>query len=236
MSSYPIPGFHDPFSSLSHLLGAGVFLVLGVFLLRGAIRRFGVRVSLGVFWFSAVFLLAMSGVYHLLGPGAGRYVLQHLDHAAIFVLIAGTFTPVHAILFRRLGRWGMLALIWAAAATAISLKMVFFDSVAEWLSLVLYLAMGWIGIVSGAALYRRHGLDYVRPLIYGALAYTAGAVLEFLRAPVLIPGVLGPHELFHIAVLVGLGWHWAFIHRISRARPAFIAAPTAAPPAAAQTR
>ena len=95
MSVLPIPGFSDPVSSLTHLAGAVVSAVLGAFLIyrgRGELRRV---VSLAVFVFSCVLLLSLSGVYHLLSPHtAGRSVLMRLDHAAIFVLIAGSFTPI----------------------------------------------------------------------------------------------------------------------------------------------
>ncbi len=96
-----IAGFSEPFSSMTHLLGAGVFLILGiVFLVRnrgGAAQT----TAVSVFVIGVTFALAMSGVFHLLTPGTtGRAVLQRLDHAAIFFLIAATFTPVHVVQFR----------------------------------------------------------------------------------------------------------------------------------------
>ena len=91
-----------------------------------------------VFAFSCVLLLSISGVYHLLSPGgSGRYVLHRLDHAAIFILIAGSFTPVHAILFRGPWRWGMLAGVWTMAITGLTLKTVYFTSIPEWFGLLL---------------------------------------------------------------------------------------------------
>ncbi|MDH4274729.1 MAG: hemolysin III family protein [Gammaproteobacteria bacterium] len=216
---YAIPGFSEPFSSLSHLVAAGIMLALGIRLLirgRGAAQV----LALLIFVVAAVFLLAMSGVFHLLQPGGtGRMVLQRLDHAGIFLLIAGTFTPIHIMLFKGAWRWGMLAVIWAIAITSITLKTIFFTEIAEWLGLVLYLGLGWFGALSGIQLFRRFGYDFLKPLIYGALAYTLGAVMEFLGVPVIVPGVLGPHELFHIAVLLGIGYHYAFIWRIVQTRP-----------------
>ncbi len=212
MDIYPIPGFSHPVSSLTHLLGAGVFAVLGVFLLRRGRGNIARILSLGVFAFTCVFLLSMSGVYHLLTPGGlGHNVLQRLDHAAIFALIAGSFTPLHVTLFRGLWRWGVLLLIWALAATGITLKVIFFSAIPEWLSLALYLGMGWIGLASGIALGRRHGFAFIKPLLFSGLSYTLGGLLEFLRWPVIVPGVLGPHELFHGAVLAGIGFHWRFL-------------------------
>lgn len=207
-----IPGFSDPVSSLTHLLGAGVFAWLTPSLLskgRGDPWRV---VSLGVFSFSVVLLLAISGTYHLLTPGtAGRTVLLRLDHGAIFILIAGTFTPLHGILFRGVWRWGPLVVIWMLAAAGVTLKSVFFEDVAEWLGLLFYLGMGWFGVVGGLELWRRHGFRFVRPLVLGGLAYSAGAIFEFLNWPVVVAGVLGPHEMFHVFVLLGVALHWRFV-------------------------
>lgn len=220
METYPIPGFSEPFSSLSHLLGAGVFALSGFFLLRkgrGSAARLFV---LGVFVFSCVFLVSMSGVYHLLSPGgAGHAVLQRLDHAGIFVLIAGSFTPVHWILFRSWGRWGVLLLIWTLAVTGITLKATFFDSIPESLGLTLYLGMGWIGLATGISLWRRYDFTLIKPLVLSGVSYTLGGLLEFLRMPVLIPGVVGPHELLHVGVLAGIGFHFRFLFGVlERAR------------------
>ena len=212
-----IAGFSEPFSSISHLLAAGIFLALGVSLVSDARGHAGRVAALIIFIFSVVFLLSMSGVFHLLEPGGtGRMVLQRLDHAGIFLLIAGTFTPVHGILFRGWRRWGVLGLVWGIALTSIVFKTIFFNDMAEWLSLSLYLGLGWVGIVTGVLLYQRHDYHYIKPLIYGAIAYTTGAVLEFMRFPELVPGVLGPHELFHVAVLFGIGYHFAFVVRCTR--------------------
>lgn len=217
-----IPGFADPFSSLSHLLAAGVFAVLAVPLVIRGVRtadegsRNGREISLSIFAASAVFLLSMSGVFHLLSfGGAPRAVLQRMDHAAIFVLIAGTFTPIHVILFRGVLRWGPLALIWLCAVLGVTLKSVYFTSTPPLVGLALYLAMGWAGILPIFVLWRRKGLRFVRSLLIGGLAYTAGAVAEGIEPPALIEGVIRAHEIFHVAVIVGLGFHWRFIWRVA---------------------
>ncbi len=213
----PIPGFSDPFSSISHLLGAVIFACLSYFLIRLGRKDVGRLLSLVVFAFATVFMLSMSGVYHLLSPeGTARIVLQRLDHSAILVLIVGTMTPIHQILFRGFMRWGWLLLVWLIAIAIIVLKNVFFSSFPEWLGLTLFLALGWGGAVTGGVLWYRRDIQFVKALFLGGLAYTIGAVLEFLREPVLIKGIIGPHELFHIAVLIGLGYHWQFVYTIAR--------------------
>ncbi len=215
MNAESIPGFSDPFSSMSHLLGALVFLFFGVKLIFQARGHAGYVFAVSIFVFSVVFLLSMSGVFHLLDHDTmGRAVLQRLDHAGIFGLIAGTFTPVHSILFKGFWRWGILFLIWALAITGMTLKSIFFHDMAEWLGLLFYLGLGWVGILSAYLTHRLHGFTIIKPLLYGAIAYTAGASLEFLRLPIVIPGVIGPHELFHIAVLFGIAWHWQFVKNL----------------------
>ncbi len=212
MKPIPVPGFSDPFSAISHLAAALVFFGAGFRLILKARGDLEHVITVGIYVFSVVFLLSMSGVFHLLEPGsAGRAVLQRLDHAGIFILIAGTFTPIHAIIFRGFWSWGFLVLIWGMAITGLTLKTIFFHDLAEWLGLMFYLGLGWLGILSGYLTHRLHGFDVIKPLIYGAFAYTIGAIMEFMRMPVIIPGVMGPHELFHVAVIAGIAWHWQFI-------------------------
>lgn len=209
-------GFQDPVSSWLHFGGALAFLLLAPRLLYKGRGSPGRLFSLIVFVLAVELQLCMSGTYHLLPDGsAARAVLQRLDHAAIFFLIAGTFTPGHTILFRGWMRWGILGLVWTAAITSITFKTVFFRDFPEWLGLVLYLSLGWIGAVSGYVIWRRYGWRRVSPMILGGIAYTLGAVLEFLRWPTLWPGVIEPHELFHVFVLAGIGFHWRFIFRFA---------------------
>lgn len=214
---------NDPFSALTHLAGAIVCAFAGVALVRRAepSRR---RWSLGIFAATAVVLLLASFTFHSLPSGSiARTVAQRLDHAAIFLLIAGTFTPIHAILFRGLLRWGMLAFIWAAAIAGLTLKVVFFNDVPEALGVSAYLAMGWLGVISMVCIAATRGIRFVSPLIVGGLAYSIGAVCEFTGQPTLIVGVIGSHEVFHVAVLAGLGCHWMFIRRLTHCE---VAVPT----------
>ena len=154
---YSIPGFSEPVSSLSHLFSAGLFLVLGMVLLHHGRGNRARLLSLGVFVFATVFMLAMSGVFHLLQPGGnGRAVLQRLDHASIFVLIAGTFTPIHIILFRGWRRWAVLTLIWLLTITGLTLTTIFFHDMDERLGLLFYLGLGWLGIITAVLMFQRY--------------------------------------------------------------------------------
>lgn len=213
---YPVGGIAEPVNCLTHLVGAGVFALLALSLMRRGRGNWGRVAVLGIFAYSAVFLLFVSGLFHLCPPDTNsRRVLWRLDHCAIFILIAGTFTPVHGILFRRAARWVPLAFIWFASMAGVALAAVFLDRSHQSFSLACYIGLGWMGTITGIAIWRHHGSSFVTPLVLGGAVYTLGAMLESLRWPTLIPGVLGPHEVWHVAVLLGIGLHWNFIHQFA---------------------
>ena len=206
-------GFCDPISSWSHLLGAVVFLILSYPLFKKAKGSPSRIVALAIYTFSLVFLFSMSGVYHLLSyDGEARPVLQRLDHAAIWVLIAGTFTPIHVILFRGPWRWLILLIVWFIAITGLTLQVIFFTSFPEWLVLSLFLGLGWIGALTGYKFRKSFHGESLRLLASGGIYYSIGAVLDFLKWPIIIPLVLGAHEIFHFFVIAGAIAHWRFIY------------------------
>lgn len=215
---YSIPGFSEPFSSLSHLIAAAVFAIIGGYLLyreRNNAPRF---ISLSIFVFSCVLLLTVSGVFHSLQQdGLSREIFRRIDHAAIFIFIAGTFTPIHGLLFEGWRRWGILLMVWGLAVLCLSLKMIFFQEMARWLGLTLYLGMGWMGAISAYLLYQRYGTRFLKYLFFGAFAYTAGALIDYFQFPRVVPGVIGPHEVFHVSVLFGMGFHWFLMHQLTQA-------------------
>jgi channel protein (hemolysin III family) len=213
---YSISGFNDPMSSITHLAGLVVFFVLSIFMLHSAWN------SRSRFWFSFVFafaviqLLAMSFVHHMFEPGSTvRAVMIRLDVAAIFVLIAATFTAIHGMLFTGWKRWSILALIWTIAVVGLTLRVIFFDSVPSAVGIVIFLAMGWIGAFSAYLLYHDYGWSVVMPVIWGGLLYSIGAVIDVFDGPILIPMVWGAHETFHLFVLGGLGMHWSLIAKLA---------------------
>jgi channel protein (hemolysin III family) len=212
-----LPGIYEPCSSLSHLVGAVLFLLLGLVLLRRGRGDRWRMCLLSIYVASCVFLLLMSGSYHMLERGsAARAVMERLDHAAIFVFIAGTCTPAYGLLFRGLLRWISLIFVWTAAITAITLKTIFFTTVPEWLGLTLYLAFGWFGAFSAIYFARRYGFAFVKPLILGGIAYSVGCIMEYFTWPVLVPGLVHHHEVFHLTVLVGALCHWVFVWQFAR--------------------
>jgi len=216
MNIVAIPGFTEPFSSFTHLFSTLFFFVAAFFLVYRGRGNLGRQASLVIYSFGLVFVFSMSGVYHLLDEGrVSRYVLKVLDHAAIWTMIAGTFTPLHIILFRGLKRWIVLILVWIMAIVGLVLTTVFFQSVPEWLTLAFYISVGWMGLFTFLSIKSEYPNWRNKLLLWGGVAYTIGGVLEFCRWPVVWAGVVGPHELFHIFVMIGAGIHWFDIYNLS---------------------
>lgn len=221
---YHLPGFHEPFSAISHLVGVILFACLGIALLRRGLqtcRAFAIPTTgrmfvLSLYSIACVLLMSMSAVFHMVVRGDSAHrVMERLDHSAIFILIAGTYTPVQGLLFRGWARWGPLTFFWVATITAITLKAIFFDHMPEWLGISFYLMFGWFGCTSVVMLVKRHDWHYVKPVVIGGLFYTLGAIMDLMAELVVIPGVVHAHEVFHLAVLAGAFCHWLFIWDIA---------------------
>ena len=202
-------------SSMSHLIGALLFLVLSVFLLRNAWKERRLFLHALLFSFAVVFLLSMSGVYHMFERnGKAGQIMIRLDVAAIFFLIASTFTPIHGLLFTGWKKSGILIALWSIAVAGITLRTIFFDSIPILVGTSIFLAMGWIGSVSIYLLWQRYRWAGLVPTLAGGLMYTIGAVGDAFSWPTIIPGIWGSHETFHLFVLAGIGFHWNLVSNI----------------------
>ncbi|MBS0204005.1 MAG: hemolysin III family protein [Planctomycetes bacterium] len=211
----PLAGIREPFCSLSHVLGACVFTLLTVLLIR---RGSGDRlrmISLGIMAYVCIQTLIISSIYHSLWPGPSRELMLRLDVAGIFLVIAGCITPVHVILFTGTERWAPLAVAWITAIGGAILRWRYFDSLPNVAGIAIFLVFGWGGAVTAAVLWRRHGWRFIRPAVFAGLSYTIGAIILLLHQPMPISGVVGPHELWHLAVLAGLGLHWRFVFQFA---------------------
>ncbi|MES1171940.1 MAG: hemolysin III family protein [Bacteroidota bacterium] len=209
---FAIPGFCQPVSSLSHLAAAGAACVFALPLLRLGRRRGGHRTAIAVYVACVIAVLVVSGTYHSLNRGgSARAMMQQVDYYAIWLLIAGTFTAVHGIMCRGFWRRGVLTFVWGYAAVGISLQVIWFDIFSGVPGLIMYLGLGWVGIASVIKLGRQIGFRAVRPLWTAGIAFSAGAILEAVQQPNLMRGWIGPHEIFHLAVILGVAMHWLFI-------------------------
>jgi hemolysin III len=136
--------------------------------------------------------------------------MRRVDHAGVYLLIAGTYTPVSLLVLR--GAWSpvVLTIIWAGAAAAIVLKFVWVAA-PKWLAAAIGIALGWVAVVVLPQLIGRVNLAAVILLIAGGLAYTAGAVVYVRRRPDPVPAVFGYHELFHALTIVGVACQYVAI-------------------------
>lgn len=212
METHSLYGFDDPIDSWTHLLGAIAVLLFVIKLFKhgGVGRKHPVPIL--IYGFSSIFLLSMSGVYHLLPRDSdARYLLRILDHAGIFLQIAGTLIAVHMILFSGLMKWGVILVASIIALLGIIFGTIYFNELPVYMTHSIYIAFGWLGVITVAGIRTLHTNLSIKYLVYGGVAYTIGAVLDMFETPVLIPGYLGAHQLFHFSVLLGIFLLWRFI-------------------------
>lgn len=168
-------------------------------------------VGAAIFAATLIALYATSASYHLVPwPSRLRGAIARLDHSMIFALIAGTYTPFCLIV---LGNgWGitMLALVWSFAGAGMLLK-VMWPGAPRWLSVGLYLGVGWLALIPAAEIVTRMHLGAIAVLLLGGACYTAGSVVYAQKRPNPFPRVFGFHEVFHALVISGSLLHFALI-------------------------
>jgi hemolysin III len=214
----PRKRLRDPVNGLTHAAG-GALAVVGLVLLlatAASARRVDQLVAFGVFGLSLISLYTASALYHLLPLSpAGVARLRRLDHMTIFVLIAGTYTPFCLLALEGPWRWGLLSLIWLLALGGVLLKLLWMDA-PRWLSVVLYLGMGWVALIAAPALLRAVEVGGMAWVLAGGLTYSAGALVYALKRPNLVPGVFGFHEVWHLLVMAGSACHfWAVLRYVA---------------------
>ena len=207
--------FREPVSGFSHLAGALMAVAALVVLLYVGITNRDVWqiVAFSVFGSSMILLYSASATYHLVNASE-RVIrtLRKLDHSMIFVLIAGTYTPVCLILLRGVVGYTMLSVIWSCAIAGIVLKM-FFMNIPRWLYTGVYLLLGWLALAVIVPLFKAAGLAAVMWLLAGGLFYTAGGIIYALKRPNIISDWLGFHEIFHMFVILGSISHFIMVFK-----------------------
>lgn len=188
----------DPVSSSSHLLTAiwAVYATLVMFRLTS--NRPGRMLPVLIYGASMIALFLASGTFHGLHydtPGEKRFY-QRLDQTAVYLLIAGTYTPVLSILLTGAWRKWFLRMVWTLAAAGISCLWLL-PKAPHWLIVVIYLSLGWIGVLPVPLYYRAVGWRAMNWIWAGGLLYTAGAVCEITEWPKVMPG-FGFHEVLHL--------------------------------------
>ena len=193
-----------------HQVGFSAALVVGTLLIVGAdgARR---HVAAAVFAGAVAGCFGVSALYHRITwtPGL-RLWMRRVDHAGVYLLIAGTYTPVCLLVLR--GDWRLIVLptVWACAAAAAIFKFVWVDA-PKWLAAALGVMLGWAGVATLPQLATRLNPAAVALLGVGGLIYTAGAMVYARRRPDPVPAVFGYHELFHALTLIAVSCQYVAI-------------------------
>ncbi len=210
--------FREPVNSLTHL--AGILVAIAATVLLQVVTDGGAlaRVSLALFGASSVLLYTASTLLHSIRTDVAKETwLRRLDHGAIFVLIAGSYSPVVLIAMQpEAAAWGwvLFGVVWAAAVAGIVFKLLWIGA-PRWLSTALYLLMGWLVIVAIVPVVRSLGPVNTWWLAAGGLFYTVGAVIYATKRPDPFPRVFGYHEIWHLFVLAGWSAHLVMAFRLA---------------------
>ena len=164
-----------------------------------------------VFGVSVAAMFGTSALYHrrTWSPPARRW-MRRMDHAMIYTLIAGTYTPFALLVLDGYWKIAVLAVVWSGAGIAILLKMVWVDA-PKWLAAVFGISLGWVGVIVAPQLFGGIGLAGALLLIAGGVAYTVGAIIYARRRPDPFPTIFGYHEIFHALVIAAVALQYAVV-------------------------
>jgi hemolysin III len=198
----------EPINGLTHLGGAIAAFLGQIALLIAAWNSAVKIISVTIYGLSLIAMFSASAAYHLAkAKPAVLRTLRKLDHSAIFLLIAGTYTPFCIIAFTGFWQWGLLAIIWAIAATGITVK-IFYLKAPRWLNAVIYVFMGWLCVTAAPQMPSFLPVSAMVWLIIGGVVYTLGAVVYATKIFNFFPGKFGFHEVWHVFVLLGAMAHF----------------------------
>jgi hemolysin III len=206
--------FREPVSGFTHMAGAILSLIGMIFLLVPSIQlESPIHIAAFlIFGLSLILLYTASTLYHLLPlSDKGVLRLKKIDHMMIFVLIAGTYTPVCLLALEGWWRTGMLLGIWTFALGGIFLK-AFWINAPRWFSTGIYLLMGWLVVVAIVPIYQALSIEGFSFLFLGGLFYSVGAVIYGLKRPNITTKHFGFHEIFHIFVMLGSLFHFLMMY------------------------
>jgi hemolysin III len=187
---------------------AAPFLLVLLMLIADSPREY---VAGSIYSSTLIALYVTSASYHMAPwPTPWRGIMKRLDHSMIFALIAGTYTPFCLLVVG--DAWGisLLSVVWTLAGFGMLLKIAW-PNAPRWLSVGLYLALGWVGIVAAVPLVSNLGAWGSLTVLLGGLMYTVGSLAYAFKRPNPYPAVFGYHEVFHAFVIAGSITHFALI-------------------------
>lgn len=192
---------------ITHGLGLFLSIIATILLVLKAVTYGDIWHIVGftIFGLSLINLYAASTLYHRAKQVEARLKWQVIDHASIYLLIAGTYTPFTLITLRGTIGWIIFGIVWGAAVLGVVLKM-YFTGRYEILSTIMYLVMGWMVVFAIKPLYNNLSIEGLTWLFVGGIAYTTGAVLFS------IPQIKYNHAIFHVFVLAGSFCHFMAVY------------------------
>ncbi len=201
----------EPVNSLTHWIGAILALAGLIALLVVGWGTPAKVLSLIIYGASLVFLFSASATYHMVRvKEKALEIFRKVDHAAIYFLIAGTYTPFCINALTGVWKWGMLITIWSLALIGIGIK-IFIIRVPRWLNAGIYIVMGWLVIGASGQLLSAIPVWVLTWLIIGGVVYTLGAVVYITKTFNFVPGIFGFHEVWHIFVLLAAAAHFVAV-------------------------
>lgn len=197
-------------SFYSHLAGALLFVPGTVLLLFLSRQSWPLMTVSAIYGLSVIFLFTASSLYHYFKKQEGEVSLwRKLDHFAIFVMIAGTYTPVTYVYLTGNLRLGILIFQWSLVLAGFFFKF-FYLKAPRWIYTTIYLLMGWSAIFTIKPLFAAMNGLSIFLLFAGGVSFTIGAVFYMLKKPVCFPG-FGFHEIFHFFILAGGIFHYLLV-------------------------
>ncbi len=206
----------EPGSALTHFIGMmmAVFATIPLLIKAGIESGGRAFAAMAIFMGSMILLYAASTTYHTVNL-TGKYlkIFRKIDHMMIFVLIAGSYTPVCLIVLGGNLGYRLLALVWGIAIFGIIIKACWITC-PKWFSSILYIAMGWVCVFAFGPLFHSLPLTAFLWLLGGGIIYTIGGVIYALKLPVFNSRYksFGSHELFHLFVMGGSICHFIFMY------------------------
>lgn len=201
----------DPFCGISHIVGALLSVAGLITLLILAKGRLSHVIVFTVYGASLVLLYTASALYHSLRVSDVNHKrLQRFDHVAIFLLIAGTYTPVCLFALGGNRGWSLLAAVYSIALVGIAIT-VFWKQSPAWVKVVLYILMGWMCVIALPTLHRTLPPAAMGWLVSGGIVYSVGCVIFATDWPHLWPGKFSAHDLWHVFVLAGSACHFILV-------------------------
>lgn len=171
------------------------------------------RLSLGIYGLSLVGLFTVSSLYHMV-PWAekAKARMQRLDHTMIFMLVAGTYTPVVTVLFDGWLRVGFLSLVWGIAVAG-TLQKWLLPKIGHWFSFMAQTVQGWLALFLVVPLLQRFPAQALGLAIFGGILYTVGTIFLATHRPRLWPQVFSYHEAFHVLLIAAGAAHFVLVAR-----------------------